>query len=101
MPPIVRRFVCVKNKDTGLPEVVEVTEREHSKTKAKRVPRWPLVGEAAGCMPEQVDECREAVRKLGIQGVEYMPDGRVQYAGPKARFRHLRSLGLHDKHDFR
>lgn len=62
--------------------------------------RWPCVSENAGVMPDQVDEARAAVKRLGLQGVEYLDDGQVVWHGPEARKQHLKSIGAHDKNGY-
>lgn len=50
----------------------------------------------AGVPPNWVAKANERCRLMDLRGVEYHPDGAAHYAGPKARERHLKSLGLVD-----
>ena len=56
----------------------------------------PLVGIAAGCHPDQVQEFNADLERAGIQGARYLPDGRVEYSARSARRAHARFRGLVD-----
>ena len=58
----------------------------------------PLVSQALGCHPDQVEEYREAARRQGLTGVRYRDDGTCELTsrGRHGRAGLLRASGLHD-----
>lgn len=61
--------------------------------------KWPLVGTALACHPDQVGEMNERNKRLGVN-VEYRPDGRpvIPDAGAFKRLR--KAEGVVDKDGF-
>ena|SRR3990167_3269297 len=62
--------------------------------------RVVLESDQAGCMPEQVAEANENLRRMGRTDIRYRPDGMVEYGGLAARRAHHRMLGFRDSKDF-
>lgn len=87
---VIGRVVEVFDEKAG--KVVQV-----SKSRPRGVAKWPIVSENAGCMPEQVAEANESIRRAGITGVHHNPDGCVVWSDPVARRAHLKHIGAYDK----
>lgn len=56
----------------------------------------PLVSTALGCHREMVDEYNGEVKRRGITGVEFLPDGQCKITSRAGRAAWLKSLGRHD-----
>ncbi len=60
---------------------------------------WPMYCDASGCMPNQVAEQKEFLRKAGVP-TEMTPDGRTIWRDRNHRRRGLKALGLHDRNSY-
>jgi len=45
----------------------------------------PLISDALGCLPNQVPEMREAVKRHGIQGVRVLDNGQLEITSRRGR----------------
>jgi hypothetical protein len=75
-------------------------KRRLGKPKCRNRGRVVLESDQAGCMPEQVPEANENLRRMGRTDIRYRPDGIVEYGGLQARRDHHRMLGLRDSKDY-
>jgi len=55
----------------------------------------PVLSDAMGVHPNQIQGCVEDARKRGIE-IEFAPDGRQVFRSRKARKEYCRSEGFHD-----
>jgi hypothetical protein len=56
----------------------------------------PLQSVASACHPSQVQEFNEEVKKAGLTGVEYKPDGTCEFTSRSQRAKWNRHRGLRD-----
>ena len=102
-----------KNKETGeridrsygmqdnIPEKIQYKGatyiRDYHAESAKTPPpaNWPMVSEAMGVHPDQVDEANKAALKLGL-GVPYRKDGMAILEDRSHRKRMMKSFQIHD-----
>lgn len=58
----------------------------------------PLISEGLGCLPNQVPEMREAIRRHGIQGVRVLNNGALEITSRRGRKEVglMRPIPLHD-----
>ena len=89
----VGKLVYRKNFICGCDTIAKIGDR---KGKAK----WPMLSEAAAVNPRQVEEMRAEIQRRGLQGVDVVPDGRIQLDTYKARRDFNKSFGYHDNHGF-
>lgn len=57
---------------------------------------WPILSDAAGCLPEEVPENMEHARRCGV-ALNYAADGRPIFESPRHRKQALKALGMHDR----
>ena len=57
---------------------------------------WPLLSDAAGVHPDQVQEAQKTWAAKGIP-TEFTPDGQAVFRSPQHRKQFLKAAGLHDK----
>lgn len=57
---------------------------------------WPLLCDASGVHPSQINEARAAAEKAGVP-TEFAPDGRAVLRSRGHRAKFLKSIGLHDR----
>lgn len=79
------------NKET---EQVEEFEKP---SVVKRLARWPLVCDASGVSPSQVDEVREDIQAHGFTGVDVNEEGQMVYSSPGQRKKYLHHIGMYDR----
>lgn len=57
----------------------------------------PHISQAAGCMPDQVEEFNEELHRRGLSAsLTYLPDGRLRATGKEAFKEHIADRGFFD-----
>ena len=58
----------------------------------------PLISDGLGCLPNQVPEMREAVKRHGIQGVRVLDNGQLEITSRRGRKEVglMRPIPIHD-----
>lgn len=57
---------------------------------------WPILSDAVGIHPDQVDEAREECKRLGVP-TDFKDDGRVVFTSRAHRKEYLRAHGYYDR----
>lgn len=57
---------------------------------------WPMVSDAAGCSPEQVEESREEARRNGVP-TEFTKAGQAIFTSARHRKAYCEMYGLYDR----
>jgi putative FmdB family regulatory protein len=76
-------------------EMVRNFGGEHRGTRHKPG-NWPILSDALGCNPSQIQESMEVASKHGVP-TEFTPDGRAILTGPAHRKAYARLYGFHDR----
>lgn len=58
--------------------------------------KWPILSDAMGVSPTQVDEMRRLAKERGVN-TDFTPDGRAILTGPAHRAAHARAFGFYDR----
>ena len=75
---------------------VWVKSRTGRGSKIRKLAKWPLVNEALGVMPEQVEEARERYSKCGVP-TDFTKDGRAVITGPGHYRKAMNLMGYVDR----
>lgn len=70
---------------------------EHGPRQATGDQAWPLISEAAGVHPSQVEEAREHARKHGVP-TDFTSDGRAVFRDRAHRRDYCKLIGVRDNH---
>jgi len=68
------------------PPMVSKTYQEHD----------PLISDSLGCLPNQVPEMREEIRKRGITGAKVRNNGQLEFTSRRGRNEVMKMRGKHD-----
>lgn len=60
---------------------------------------WPLLSDAAGVNPQEIDRARQASESLGVP-TDFASDGRAIFRDPKHRRDYCRAIGLKDLNNY-